>query len=108
MIEFRFCYNLSVTKGAKCYGRFAENSAKSCWIDQCVIWEKVRWEFSALHLSAHQHDPYVKAYYQHLIDNGKLPLQAICAVMRKLLHAIHGMLKHDKPFDNTRFYAIPV
>jgi len=24
-----------------------------------------------------------------------------------LLHAIHGMLKHDKPFDNTRFYAIP-
>jgi hypothetical protein len=27
--------------------------------------------------------------------------------MRKLLHAIHGMLKHDKPFDNTRFYAIP-
>jgi len=28
-------------------------------------------------------------------------------VMRKLLHAIHGMLKHDKPFDNKRFYAIP-
>jgi len=27
--------------------------------------------------------------------------------MRKLLHAIHGMLKHDQPFDNTRFYAIP-
>ena len=59
-------------------------------------------------MSARQHDPFVKAYYQHLIDNGKLPLQAICAVMRKLLHAIHGMLKHDKPFDNTRFYAIPV
>jgi len=58
-------------------------------------------------LSAKQHDPYVKAYFQHLVDNGKKPLQAICAVMRKLLHAIHGMLKHDKPFDNTRFYAIP-
>jgi len=58
-------------------------------------------------LSAKQHDPYVKAYFQHLVDNGKLPLQALCAVMRKLLHAIHGMLKHDKPFDNTRFYAIP-
>jgi hypothetical protein len=28
------------------------------------------------------------------------------AALRKLLHAIHGMLKHDKPFDNTRFYAI--
>lgn len=58
-------------------------------------------------LSAKQHDPYVKAYFQHLVDNGKKPLQALCAVMRKLLHAIHGMLKHDKQFDNTRFYAIP-
>jgi len=58
-------------------------------------------------LSAKQHDPYVKAYFQHLVDKGKLPLQALCAVMRKLLHAIHGMLKYDKPFDNTRFYAIP-
>jgi len=58
-------------------------------------------------MSAKQHDPYVKAYFQHLVDNGKRPLQALCAVMRKLLHAIHGMLKHDKPFDNTRFYAIP-
>ena len=58
-------------------------------------------------LSAKQHDPHVKAYFQHLVDNGKLPLQAVCAVMRKLLHAIHGMLKDNKPFDNTRFYAIP-
>jgi len=57
--------------------------------------------------SAIQHDRHIKAYYQHLLDMGKLPLQACCAVMRKLLHAIHGMLKHDKPFDNTRFYAIP-
>jgi transposase len=58
-------------------------------------------------LSAKTHDPYVCAYFQHLLANGKLPLQAVCAVMRKLLHAIHGMLKHDQPFDNTRFYAIP-
>lgn len=59
-------------------------------------------------LSAKQHDLYIKAYFQHLIDNGKKPLQAVCAVMRKLLHAIHGMLKYDKPFDNTRFFAISV
>ena len=58
-------------------------------------------------LSAKRHDPHVKAYFQHLVDNGKKPLQAVCAVMRKLLHAIHGMLKYDKPFDNARFYAIP-
>lgn len=58
-------------------------------------------------LSAKQHDPHVRAYFQHLIDNNKTPLQAVCAIMRKLLHAIHGMLKHNKPFDNARFYAIP-
>jgi transposase len=58
-------------------------------------------------LSAQRHDPHVKAYFQHLVANGKKPLQAVCAVMRKLLHAIHGMLKHNEPFDNTRFYAIP-
>jgi len=58
-------------------------------------------------LSAKQHDPHVRAYFQHLVANGKKPLQAVCAVMRKLLHAIHGMLKKDEPFDNTRFYKIP-
>jgi len=61
-------------------------------------------------LSAKLHDKHVKAYFQHLMDNGKTPLQGVCAVIRKLLHAIHGihgMLKHNEPFDNTRFYAIP-
>jgi transposase len=58
-------------------------------------------------MSAVQHDRYIQAYFQHLMEMGKLPLQGYCAVMRKLLHAIHGMLKHDKPFDNKRFYAIP-
>ncbi|MEQ1546548.1 transposase [Methyloglobulus sp.] len=43
-----------------------------------------------------------------IMANGKKPLQGVCAVMRKLIHAIHGMLKHDKPFDSTRFYAIPI
>jgi transposase len=56
-------------------------------------------------LSAKQHDPYVKAFFQHLIEKGKKPLQALCAVMRKLLHAIHGMLRDNRTFDNTRFYA---
>jgi transposase len=58
-------------------------------------------------MSAKQHDKHVKAFFQHLIANGKTPLQGVCAVMRKLLHAIHGMLKNDQPFDNTRFYLIP-
>ena len=58
-------------------------------------------------MSAVQHDENIKAYYQHLIEMGKLPLQGFCAVMRKLLHAIHGMLKHGEPFDSKRFYVIP-
>lgn len=57
-------------------------------------------------LSAKRHDPHVRAYFEHLLVRGKKPLQALCAVMRKLLHAIHGMLKHQQPFDNSRFYAM--
>jgi len=59
-------------------------------------------------LSSSQHDLHISSYYQHLInDNGLTKLQALCAVMRKLLHAIHGMLKSGKVFDGTRFYVIP-
>ena len=58
-------------------------------------------------LSAKAHDPHVKGFFEHLIANGKTPLQGVCAVMRKLLHAIHGMFTHNQPFDNSRFYALP-
>lgn len=58
-------------------------------------------------LSAKAHDPYVRGFFDHLMALGKTPLQAVCAVMRKLLHAIHGMLTHDQVFDNKRFYALP-
>jgi hypothetical protein len=47
-------------------------------------------------------------YYLHLIeDRGLKKLQAICAVMRKLLHAIHGMLKTQQPFEGQRFDVLP-
>jgi transposase len=58
-------------------------------------------------LSAKAHDPYVKGFFEHLTANGKTPLQGVCAVMRKLLHAIHGMFAHNQPFNNSRFYALP-
>lgn len=59
-------------------------------------------------LCAAHHNHHVSAYYQHMInDNGLTKLQAICAVMRKLLHAINGMLKSEKPFEGRLFYAIP-
>jgi transposase len=58
-------------------------------------------------LSAKAHDPHVKGFFEHLITHGKTPLQGVCAVMRKLLHAIHGMFTHNQPFDNRRFYVLP-
>lgn len=54
---------------------------------------------------ASQHEPRVRAYYQKLLAKGKKPMQALVAVMRKLLHAIHGMFQHDAHFDGTKFFA---
>ena len=56
-------------------------------------------------LSAVRFIPEVKAYYTHLVEeNGLKKLQAIVAVMRKLLHALHGMIQKRAPFDQTRFF----
>jgi transposase len=56
-------------------------------------------------LSASLHDPNVRAFYRHLIDTrGLKAVQAICAVMRTLLLAIHAMVKAQTPFDSSRFY----
>jgi transposase len=57
-------------------------------------------------LVAIQHDPNVKAFYNKLIAAGKKPMQAVVAVMRKLLHAIWGMLKHDQDFDGEKFFKM--
>jgi transposase len=59
-------------------------------------------------LVATRFEPHIKGYYLHMInDNGLKKMQALCAVMRKLLHAIHGMLKANKNFDGERFYQFP-
>jgi len=58
-------------------------------------------------LSAAKHDPNIRGFYQHLIhDNGLIKIQATCAVMRKLLVAMHTMLKTDKPFNGQLFYTL--
>jgi transposase len=58
-------------------------------------------------LVAIQNDPNVKAFYEKQLAAGQAPLQAITAVMRKLLHAIWGMLHHQQPWDGNKFYIIP-
>lgn len=51
-------------------------------------------------------EPNVKAFYEKLLAKGKTKMQALVAVMRKLLHAIHGMLRRDQDFDGEKFYAV--
>jgi transposase len=57
-------------------------------------------------LVAVRHEPNVRAFYEKLLARGKKPLQALVAVMRKLLHAIYGMLRNDRDFDGEKFFAI--
>jgi len=57
-------------------------------------------------LVAVQYEPHVTAFYEKLLERGKTKMQANVAVMRKLLHAIYGMLKHDRDFDGEKFYVL--
>ncbi len=57
-------------------------------------------------LVAVQHDPHLGAFYQHLLDQGKLKMPALVAVMRKLLHAIFGMFKHRLPYDGSKIFRL--
>lgn len=50
-------------------------------------------------LVALRHNPVLKAFYQRLVAAGKNGKAAVCAVMRKLVHIIFGVLKHQRPFD---------
>ena len=57
-------------------------------------------------LVAVRHNPHLQAFYQHLLARGKAKMQALVAAMRKLLHAIFGMFKHDERFDGRKVYAL--
>ncbi len=58
-------------------------------------------------MSAAKHDPNIRGFYQHLINDNRLKkIQALCAAMRKLLVAMHAMLKTDKPFNSQLFYSL--
>jgi len=54
-------------------------------------------------LTAVRYAPEVRAFYLHLQARGKCKMVALVAVMRKLLHAIFGMFKHEAPFAGTKF-----
>lgn len=57
-------------------------------------------------LVAIRYDANVSAYYEKLLARGKPKMVAITAVMRKLLHALWGMLYHREEWDGNKFYRI--
>lgn len=57
-------------------------------------------------LVAVRHQANLRAFYEHLLARGKTKLQALVAAMRKLLHAIYGMFKHDQLFDGGKVYDL--
>jgi transposase len=55
-------------------------------------------------MTARRHDPALKAFADHLVSRGKTPLQALVAVMRKLLVALHAMFRKDQPFLSEKLF----
>ena len=58
-------------------------------------------------LVAIQHEPNVKAFYNKLVAAGKKPMQAVVAVMRKLLHAIWACSSTTRISTATNFSDSP-
>jgi transposase len=57
-------------------------------------------------LVAIQCEPSIKTFYEKLVAKGKPKKVAICAVMRKLIHIIYGVLKSQKPFNAKLICAV--
>lgn len=50
-------------------------------------------------LAARRHNPTLKAFADHLIARGKTPMQALTALMRKLLVILHAMFRKNQLFS---------
>ncbi|KJV97827.1 transposase IS116/IS110/IS902 family protein, partial [Orientia tsutsugamushi str. Sido] len=50
-------------------------------------------------MSALRHNCIIKQFSQRLSDTGKPKMLILIAAMRKLLHIIYGVLKHNSPFN---------
>jgi transposase len=57
-------------------------------------------------LSAAQHEPHVRAFAEKLRGRALEGMQVVVAVMRKLLHAIYGMWKHDADWQGEKCFAL--
>ncbi len=59
-------------------------------------------------LVAIQRSPHFRAAYEALLARGKRKKVAIVALMRRLLHSLWGLLRHQQPFNPQLFHALPL
>jgi hypothetical protein len=59
-------------------------------------------------LVAVRRERHLQAFYQRLLRRGKAPLQAVVAVMRKLLHAFFAMFRSNQSFDGSKLRPVEV
>lgn len=57
-------------------------------------------------VSAIRYNAVVKTFARRLSENGKAPMQIVCAAMRKLLHIAFGVIKNNRPFDPTPAFNV--
>lgn len=57
-------------------------------------------------LVAVQHDAAAAGFYARLQQRGKAKLQALTAVMRKLLHGIYGMFRRGQQYDGSQLFPV--
>lgn len=57
-------------------------------------------------LSAIRHDRGARLFFARLVARGKKKMQAIVAVMRKLLHGISTALQRRVPYDGSVLFGL--
>lgn len=93
------------------------------WVAHCGLDPQHRQSGSSIHSPAHiskagnrylraalympalvavQHNAALRAFYERLLAHGKCKMQALTAVMRKLVHAVWGMFRHSQAFDGAK------
>jgi len=56
-------------------------------------------------LAAVQHDQHARAFQQRLLERGKKKMQAIVAVMRKMLTVAWALTRNPDTYDGTKLYS---
>ena len=57
-------------------------------------------------LVALRREPHLRCFYERLLSRGKARLQAVVAVMRKLLHALFAMFRANQPYDGSKLCSL--